>query len=217
MTTEINIDTFTEPQFGENAFVVWRRPAGPCWIIDPGLPPSGNLILEHIKKHDLKPVSLILTHGHLDHIAGVPFILGAFDSLPVHMAEAASVALTDPSENLSADQGLPIAIGEIPTIDLTPGSRLTLDETDWRILDTSGHAPGSRSLYCESAAAVIVGDALFQGSIGNTAFHHSDARLLIHNIRTQLLTLPEETQVHSGHGPTTTIGEEKRSNPFLQT
>ncbi|MFQ5412810.1 MAG: MBL fold metallo-hydrolase, partial [Phycisphaerae bacterium] len=173
-------------------------------------------ILEHIRNHDLRPDALILTHGHLDHIAGVPIILGAFESLPVHMAEAASVALTDPSENLSADQGLPVAVGEIPTIDLAPESRLMLDVTEWHILDTSGHAPGSRSLYCEAAAVVIVGDALFQGSIGNTAFHHSDARLLIQNIRTQLLTLPEETQVYSGHGPTTTIGEEKRSNPFLQ-
>ena len=82
--------------------------------------------------------------------------------------------------------------------------------------DTSGHAPGSRSLYCSQAGIVIVGDALFYRSIGRTDFHHASHAGLIRNIRQNLLSLPDETKVYSGHGPVTTIGAERRSNPFLQ-
>ena len=212
----MQIDTFTDLQFGENAYVVWHGNQGPCWIIDPGFPPTPEQILAHVQERELHPEALILTHGHLDHIAGVPDILKAFDGLPVHMANAAKEALTNPEENLSAGYGMPIVIGDVETVDLVPGQNLSLDETTWQVFDTSGHAPGSRSLYCEDAGIVIVGDALFQSSIGRTDFHHSDHAEFIRNIKEKLLTLPDETKVHSGHGPVTTIGDEKRSNPFLQ-
>jgi glyoxylase-like metal-dependent hydrolase (beta-lactamase superfamily II) len=98
---------------------------------------------------------------------------------------------------------------------LAAGGELTLDGTTWKILDASGHSPGGRALYCAVAAVVIVGDALFQGSIGRTDFHNSRHDRLISNIKTNLLTLPDETRVYSGHGPVTTIGAERRTNPFL--
>lgn len=212
----MKIDTFTDAQFGENAYVIWLRDHGPCWIIDPGFPPATQEIREHVQQHSLQPAALILTHGHLDHIAGVPDILNAYDGLKVYMADDAKEALTNPGENLSAGYGMPIVVGEIDTTDLAPENEPSLDGTTWRVFDTSGHAPGSRSLYCEAAGVVIVGDALFQGSIGRTDFHHSDHAAFIRNIKEKLLTLPEETKVYSGHGPVTTIGTEKRFNPFLQ-
>jgi glyoxylase-like metal-dependent hydrolase (beta-lactamase superfamily II) len=216
MDRAVQIAAFIDQQFGENAYVVWCRDQGPCWIIDPGLPPSVQQIQTHVEQHGLIPHALILTHGHLDHIAGVPPIMKAFPTLPVHMADAARIALTDPNENLSAGYGLPIVVGSLDTIDLAPGAELVLDESRWTVLETSGHSPGGRSLHCREAGMVIVGDALFQGSIGRTDFHHSDHAAFIRNIKANLLSLPGETIVYSGHGPTTTIRVEKASNPFLQ-
>lgn len=212
----IHITTVVDHRYGENAYVVWLRDEGPCWIIDPGFPPSPDKLLTHIKSHKLTPEALILTHGHLDHIAGVPAIMAALPSLPIHIANEARPALMDPDENLSAPFGMGLTVGDFETIDLPVPGELTLDGTTWRVLDTSGHAPGSRSLYCAKAGVVIVGDALFTGSVGRVDFHHSDKNELLTNIRENLLTLPDETVVYSGHGPTTTIGAERRSNPFLQ-
>jgi len=216
MDDPVQIATFVDAQFGENAYVVWRREGGPCWIVDPGLPPSDTQIRRHVEQKSLAPEALILTHGHLDHIAGVPAILKAFGTVAVYMADAAKGALVDPGENLSADFGLPVVVGPIATVDLAAGQTLTLDGSRWKVLDTSGHSPGGRSLYCGEVGIVIVGDALFQGSIGRTDFHHSDHALFIHNIKEKLLSLPDETLVYSGHGPVTTIGAERASNPFLQ-
>ena len=216
VTPSAQIRCFVEPNFGENAYVVWTRQGGPCWIIDPGLPPSAAQIIEFVRSQRLAPDALILTHGHADHIAGVPEVLAAFEDLPVYISEAAKPALTDPGENLSSDIGLAMRTPVPQTRDLEAGMELSLDGTSWHILDTSGHAPGSRSLYCPTAGLVIVGDALFAGSIGRTDFHHSNHADLIGNIREKLFALPDETKVCSGHGPVTTIGEERRTNPFLQ-
>lgn len=216
MPSPIEIACIVEPNFGENAFVVVCKETKSCWIVDPGLPPSADQVCAHIREHDLKAEAIVLTHGHLDHIAGVPGVVETLGELPIYIAEGDKAALTDPAENLSDGFGAPINVGEFSTRDLPPGSELTLGKTTWRVLDTSGHSPGGRSLYCEAAGIVIVGDALFQGSIGRSDFHHSNETALLTNIREKLLTLPEDTQVLSGHGPVTTVGQEKRYNPFFR-
>lgn len=216
MPSDVQIACFVDPNFGENAYVVWRREGGSCWIIDPGLPPSAAEILNHVRERRLKPDAVVLTHGHADHIAGVPEVLDAFDGLMVRISDEARRALTDPNENLSADLGLPMRLDVRGVVDLPAGSRLELDGSAWEVFDTSGHAPGSRSLYCPDAGVVIVGDALFHSSIGRTDFHHSDHDTLIRNIKEKLFALPDDTKVYSGHGPVTTIGRERRYNPFLQ-
>lgn len=215
MASEVQVTCVVEPNFGENAFLVWRREDGPCWIVDPGLPPSAGQLVKQISRRRLKPEAVLLTHGHLDHIAGVPELLEKFPKLPVYIAAEEKEALVDPEENLSAGFGAPVVVGEVETLDLAAGTELTLDNTTWQVLDTSGHSSGGRSLYCPSAGIVFVGDALFQGSIGRTDFHHSQEKRLIRNIREKLFSLPDETAVYSGHGPTTTIGEEKRHNPYV--
>lgn len=215
MPSDIKIAEFIDPSFGENAYVVWKRDGGPCWIIDPGLPPSATQIINHVKQRGLRPEALVLTHGHADHIAGVPEVRSVWTELPIHIAREEAATLTDPRENLSSGMGMSFAPGIKETHDLAAGSQLTLDDTTWHILDVSGHSPGGRALYCATAGIVIVGDALFAGSIGRTDFHHSSHERLIRNIKQNLLALPDETKVYSGHGPVTTVGEERAHNPFL--
>lgn len=215
MANNVQLACFIDPNFGENAYVVWHRDAGPCWIIDPGLPPSAKQIIQHVVAKKLKPDALLLTHGHADHIAGIPEVLDALGPLPVWIAAEENSSLIDPRANLSAGMGVPFAPNVKDTHDLAPGTQLTLDDTTWHVLDVSGHSPGGRALYCAAAGLVIVGDALFDGSIGRTDFPTSNHDTLIRNIKQNLFALPDETQVYSGHGPVTTIGQERRFNPFL--
>lgn len=215
MTSQPQIAIFVEPSFGENAHVVWLADGGPCWVVDPGLPPSAAQVLRLVEEHQLAVQAIVLTHAHADHIAGIPEILEDHPELPVLLADEESAFLTDPTKNLSAAFGASITADVAVRRDLPPGHMLTLDGTTWKALDSSGHSPGGRSLYCQDAGILIAGDALFAGSIGRTDFPHSDHDRLIRNIREQLLVLPDDTLVYPGHGPATTIGVERRTNPFV--
>jgi len=216
MASPVQIAYFVEPSFGENAYVLWVNDRGPCWIVDPGPEPSAAQIMEHIREHGLTPEAVLLTHGHIDHITGIPELLKVFKDLPVYIADEEKAALTQPQENLSCNLGLAFTTDVAETRNLSPDAEMSLDGSTWKVLDTSGHSPGGRSFYCAAARTVIVGDAMFQSSIGRTDFHHSDHDRLIRNIRGNLLSLPDDTKVLSGHGPATTVSNEKRFNPFLQ-
>ena len=123
--------------------------------------------------------------------------------------------LADANRNLSAPFGLAMTVRTRADTDLVAGMTLSLGRLTWQVLDTSGHSPGGISLHCPEGGVVFTGDALFAGSIGRADFPDSDGGRLIANIRENLLTLGDETIVYSGHGPITTIGNERKSNPFL--
>jgi glyoxylase-like metal-dependent hydrolase (beta-lactamase superfamily II) len=211
----ITIKTFTDNMFGENAYVVARNVPGICWVIDPGLPDGTTALLEYLRADQLTVVAIVNTHAHADHIAGIDAVKERFPDAELYLAHEEKAALTDPDENLSSGLGTAFQVNAEVDHDLPHGSTLSLEDTSWQILDTSGHSPGGRSFYCEQAGVVFSGDALFEGSIGRTDFHHSNHHNLISNIKNHLLTLPEDTLVYSGHGGTTTIGRERKWNPFL--
>jgi len=213
----VEIEVFVDRNFGENAYVIYLPQGGskPGWIIDPSFPPQTERIQRFVESENLQVEKIILTHGHLDHVAGLDEIRKAYPDASVYMPAIELPALQDPQMNLSAGYGLSIVLESRADHDLEPGDDLHLGPTRWQILDTSGHSPGGRTLYCAEAGIAVVGDALFAGSIGRCDLPGADDRTLIGNIREKLLTLPGQTKVYSGHGPATTIEKEQKSNPVL--
>jgi glyoxylase-like metal-dependent hydrolase (beta-lactamase superfamily II) len=213
--TNPNIHITNDPYYMENGYTLYLRDGGPCWIIDPGLPPQGSRIIAHVREHRLTPERVVLTHAHADHIGGLDEVCDAFPGIPVHLAREEWAALTDPMENLSGLFGPGLVTKCTDPHELPHGGSLTLDGLTWRVSDVSGHSPGGRALYCAELGTVFVGDALFLDSVGRVDFPHSNGANLIRNIRANLMTLPDETVVYSGHGPKTTIGRERKHNPYV--
>lgn len=204
-----------DPMYAENGYTVYLEDGGPCWIIDPGLPPQAEHIVQFVQERRLAPEAILLTHAHADHIGGIDEVRDRLGALPVYLAREEWPALTDPTENLSRVVGRGLRTWVKDPLDLAPGMTLRLGETQWEVRDVSGHSPGGRALYCAQAGMVFVGDALFAGSVGRVDFHHSDGARLMKNIRDHLMNLPDDTRVLSGHGPETTIGRERTVNPYV--
>jgi len=211
MQTEV----FVESSFQENAYVLWPAGEPACWIVDPSFPPQCDELCGFVTERRLTPQAILLTHAHADHIAGVDRVIERFPGIGLWIHPAEEELLGSAKANLSAAFGIPVRSAHRPTRYLQPGLELTLGPTRWLVLDTSGHSPGGISVHCPGAGLVIVGDALFAGSIGRYDFPHSDGSRLLANIRSALLSLPDETRVLPGHGPETTVGRERTSNPFL--
>ena len=213
---EIFVKVFTDPMYAENGMVLHHADNHPCWIVDPGLPPQADSMIAYINAHHITPSDIILTHAHSDHIAGVDAVRNTHPDATLHLAKAEWALLTDPMQNLSAQFGANITASPDGVRDLAPGDVLELDGCEWTVLDTSGHSPGGRSLYCATLKLAIVGDAVFAGSIGRTDLHHSDHQRLLGNIHQHILSLPDDTTLLCGHGPATTVATERQNNPFLR-
>lgn len=217
----LTIKTFVDRSFGENAYVVSTAATDSAgaglvgWAIDPSFSPQVDAIIEYVRAQNITLERIVLTHGHLDHIAGVDNVRAAYPAARIAMAKEEHAAFTDAEENLSAPFGMPVTLQSRPDDDLPPSMELQLGSLLWRVLDVSGHSRGGRAIYCPSAGVVFTGDSLFAGSIGRTDFPGADHDRLLANIRQHLYTLPPETLVHSGHGPTTRIEIERKSNPFV--
>jgi len=211
----LRIHITSDPLYGENGYTLYLREGGPAWIIDPGLPPQAEQIVKLVGDKSLTPAAIVLTHGHADHIAGIDDVRDALGPLPVYLAKEEWGALGNPMKNLSGMAGPGFATAVKDPRDLPAGGTLDLDASTWQIFDTSGHSPGGRSLYCKELGIAIVGDALFAGSVGRVDFPGSDGARLLDNIRKHLMTLPDATRVLSGHGPETTIGRERTTNPYV--
>jgi glyoxylase-like metal-dependent hydrolase (beta-lactamase superfamily II) len=210
---KLAIQTYTLGPFETNCYVVSESGSDECWIVDASF--GAEAIARGVREAGLKPVALVLTHAHVDHIAGVAALRKAFAGLPIWIHEAETRWLTDAELNLSALGGMPVTA---PPADraLAHGEMLRLPGGPWKVLHTPGHSPGGISLHSAGHAVAFVGDALFAGSIGRTDFPGCSFEQLERSIRTRLYTLAEETACFPGHGPATTVGREARSNPFVR-
>ncbi|MCF7957481.1 MAG: MBL fold metallo-hydrolase [Phycisphaerae bacterium] len=209
----MKVDCFALGVYQTNCFVI--RPneqRTECLVIDPGF--DAEPLVRFLKENALVPQKILLTHGHCDHIAGLELLKRQYASLPVHIGDKDAEMLTNADANLSSMMGFPLQYAPAE-VQLAPGDLIDWETLHLAVLATPGHTPGSVSFYCRDARVVFVGDALFAGSIGRTDFPNGNSQQLLDSIRQQLFTLPDETIVYSGHGPETTIGHEKRTNPFL--
>lgn len=211
----LHIKSFEFSPIQENTYVLYNE-FNECLIIDPGcyFDDEKDELAAYITEMDLKPVMLLNTHCHLDHVFGNKFIAEKYHlKLQIHPNEKKLLDYA-PVSGLSYNMPFDNYSGEI--IYLKEGETISLGNDELKLLFTPGHSPGSLSFYCQKQDFVISGDALFYRSIGRTDLPGGNHEMLLKNIREQLFVLPDQTKVYSGHGPVTTIGDEKKYNPFLQ-
>ncbi|KMJ60102.1 hypothetical protein AB685_04495 [Bacillus sp. LL01] len=183
-----------------------------CIIFDPGS--EGDAFNSYLEEKGLKPLAILLTHAHFDHIGAVDSVRSHWN-IPVYVHKKEKNWLTDPSLNGSQFFQLgPITANQADRL-IQSEEKIVISNFKLDVLFTPGHSPGSVSFYHEPSKVVFSGDALFAGSIGRTDLPGGNHDQLIQSIHNKLLVLPEETTVLSGHGMTTTIEKEMDSNPFL--
>lgn len=211
----LTVKSFCFNPFSENTYLV-SASDGSCAIIDPGCHTAAerSVLSDHIRQNGLKPTLFLNTHCHLDHVLGNNYVSRTWQlPLQIHRAEQPVLdhaALAGDMYQVPCEQ----YVGEVRYLEA--GDHWQLGGEEVACLFTPGHSPGSLSFYCASSSWVIGGDVLFQGSVGRTDLPGGNMDQLLKSIREQLYTLPDDTRVYSGHGPVTTIGAEKASNPFVR-
>jgi len=210
---EIKLATVVSQPFGENTFIASLSGREDCVVVDPGLEPEK--IVRHLRKHGLTPAAILNTHGHSDHIGGNKALKELWPHCPVVIGRKDASMLTDPRENMSAVFGMTLVC---PAADKTVAEGDSVEAAGFvfQVRDIPGHTAGHVVYLWEGQEPplVFVGDVIFAGSIGRTDFPGGNHRSLVLGIRSKLFTLPDDTNLMPGHGPATTVGEEKRSNPF---
>ncbi|MFA6133938.1 MAG: MBL fold metallo-hydrolase [Phycisphaerae bacterium] len=206
----LKIDIFVTEPLETNTYLL--RFASESWVIDPGMGLAE--LIEMVRRGGPPLTRILITHGHGDHIAGIDELKAAFPAARVSCSVADAPMLMDAGLNLSEPFGMRV-VAPPPDELIECGGILMADGMGWEVLDTSGHSPGGVSYYCSLAGAVFTGDALFAGSIGRTDIPGGSITTLLGNIQKNLLSLPDATRVFPGHGPSTSIGQERHSNPYL--
>ena len=210
----LTIKSFEFSPIQENTYILYNE-FNDCIIIDPGcyFDEEKEELAAFILSNNLLPKMLINTHCHLDHVFGNKFIAEKYNlTLNLHENEKAVLAFA-PTSGLMYDMPFDNYSGDFNL--LNEGDTVTLGKDELKVLLVPGHSPGSLAFYSIENKFVISGDALFKNSIGRTDLPGGNHEQLIKSIKEQLLTLPEETLVYSGHGPLTIIGDERNNNPYL--
>lgn len=210
----LGLHKFTFNPFQENTWIIYSEQKN-CIIIDPGCysAEEKNTLKNFIDSHQLNPVKLINTHCHIDHVLGNRFVFDTWGLQPeIHSLE---LPLLKAVEQYGSMWGIHSDPQPEPLLSLSDGAVIELDGEILHQIFTPGHAPGEISLYHKGQQFLIAGDVLFYQSIGRTDLPGGDHATLLDTIRNRLFVLPDEVQVHPGHGPSTTIGHEKKNNPFV--
>lgn len=211
----LTVKSFEFSPIQENTYILYNE-FNNAIIIDPGcyFDDEKETLAGFIDKMGLTPKMLLNTHCHLDHVFGDKFVAEKY-GLTLHIHEGEQKVLEfAPASGLMYNLPFDNYTGALDFIN--EGELISLDNDVLKVLYTPGHSPASLSFYNEKDGFVIAGDVLFRQSIGRTDLPGGDYETLLESIRSQLLVLPDETKVYSGHGPETTVGYERRNNPFLQ-
>jgi hydroxyacylglutathione hydrolase len=205
----VRVEVTADRRFATNSYLVEDDATHDAVVIDANLEP--DLMIELARRRKVTVKAILLTHTDVDHIAGLHELIEAFGPIPVavHDAEHSVVAEGRP---LRREFG-PIATRVDNVVPLAEGNSYRAGSLEFEVLHTPGHSPSGVTLKIDGF--LFTGDALFAGSIGRSDFANSDGAALLHGIRDKLLTQPDDAIVYSGHGPATTIGRERQTNPFL--
>lgn len=212
----MKVSRFSFNMFGVNTYILWDDISKEAIIVDPGMinDSERNVIDEFITKNNLSLTHLINTHMHIDHAFGVSYIKDKY-----HLkleCNSDDQFLAQRLKDQATMFGLPISIEDLQIeVDLKNGDELNIGNEKLIILQVPGHSPGSIVLHAPQSSFIISGDVLFNSSIGRTDLPGGRHSQLISSINNKLMTLPEDTIVYPGHGPETTIGQEKQINPYL--
>jgi hydroxyacylglutathione hydrolase len=211
----LQVQRIVSPGFEENTFVARLDSRSDCIVVDPGLEPQRTI--EYLNKERLTPAAILNTHGHADHIGGNGALKERWPQCPLVIGQADAPKLVDADLNLSAAFGMDIVS---PPPDKLVGDGVTLSAAgfDLEVLAIPGHSVG-HVVYLwrgQDPHIVFVGDVIFAGSIGRTDFPDGNHEQLVAGILAKLYTLPDSTVLLPGHGPQTTVGREKRTNPFVR-
>jgi hydroxyacylglutathione hydrolase len=200
--------------FAENTYIAHLGGRNDCIVIDPGFDPES--IIEYLMRHSLTPGAIVCTHGHSDHIAGNGALKERWPDCPIVIGAGDGEKLTNPLLNLSAAFGFNITSPPADQL-LREGDRFDAAGLELDVYDTPGHSIGHVVLVCKQVQPwqVFGGDVLFNRGVGRTDFSDGSFEVLRASIQKKLFTLPDDTIVLPGHGPETTVGEEKQWNPFV--
>ena len=210
----INVHYFTFNGFQENTYILYDE-TKECVIIDPGCYSNEEqaTLKNYIEENGLKPIKLLNTHCHIDHVLGNNFVASTFNvGLEIHEKDLPTLHATPEYGHL---YGFNIDKSPEPVHYFNDGDSVTFGNSKLEVLFTPGHAPGHVVFVAHDEKLIINGDVLFQGSIGRTDLPGGDMNTLLNSIRTKLFTLPDNYTVYTGHGGSTTIGFEKSNNPFV--
>jgi hydroxyacylglutathione hydrolase len=208
---------FTFSPFSENSYIIYDD-SKECIIVDPGCytEEERNTLSKFVINNDLTPTRLINTHCHIDHVFGNRYVAETYNlTLEIHEGE---IPVLESVPMVAKMYGIPnVQQSPEPDADkfIEEGDIISFGNTKLSVLFTPGHSPASVSFYCKEDNFLIAGDVLFQGSIGRTDLPGGDFDTLLQNIINKFLPLPDHVIVYSGHGNPTTIGAERKNNPFI--
>ncbi|MCJ8210884.1 MBL fold metallo-hydrolase [Mucilaginibacter sp. RS28] len=208
------IKSFTNNPYQENTYLLYDE-TGECVIIDPGMYTGAeqNVVVNFIRENNLKPVKLLNTHCHIDHVMGNKFVFEQYGLKP--QFNQGEMVVLEAMPAWAEESGMRYELSPLPDEFLPESGEINFGNTVLSLIFAPGHSPAHLCFYDAQSGILVGGDVLFRHSIGRTDLPGGNHEQLIKNIEEKLFTLPDETVVYPGHGPETTIGHEKEYNPFF--